>query len=149
MKTMKLNRSRDNRKLLLRNLATSVILYESVTTTRPRGRAVSAVVDRLIQIAINEDALLARRKLMTYLTNEQATTKVLNELVKRYEKDSSGFTRRITIPPRKGDGAPQVVVQLTKTVLVPTDKAEITPEKKGKKVDEMTNKKEEITHETN
>lgn len=118
MNTTTFGRKRDQRNLLLRNLATSVILYESVTTTEAKGRTVQPIVDRLISIAKKNDKLTARRQLMAYLTDENAVTKVLNELTKRFEGTNSGFTRRYRLTPRAGDGAPQVMVQLTKTVLL-------------------------------
>jgi large subunit ribosomal protein L17 len=135
MKMLKLNRSRDNRKLLLRNLTTAVIVYESIITTPPRGKAVSSMVDRIMTIGLTDTPLVARRKLAAYLTDEQAVVKVLDELIKRYQGTSSGFTRRFALPPRKGDGAPQVVVQMTKTVLLD-----------AKKDQKNTGKKEIETH---
>lgn len=111
-------RKRDQRNLMLRNLATSVILYESVTTTDAKGRAVQPIVDRLIRTGQSEDKLTARRKLMAYLTDEKAVNKILEELVTRFNDRQSGFTRRYQLPPRLGDGAPRVIVQLSKTVLL-------------------------------
>jgi large subunit ribosomal protein L17 len=138
MKMLKLNRSRDNRKLLLRNLTTGVILYESIITTPPKGRAVSAMIDRIMTIGLTDTPLVARRKLMAYLTDEQAVVKVLDELTKRYSEIKSGFTRRYALPPRKGDGAPQVVVQLTKTVLLDTQKKVINEKEIEKDSHEAT-----------
>lgn len=113
-----LGRKRDQRNLLLRNLATSVILYESVTTTEAKARNVQPIVDRMIYLGQAEDKLTARRRLQAYLTDEKAVLKVLNELSERFNDRTSGFTRRFRLPARIGDGAAQAVIQLTKTVLV-------------------------------
>ena len=44
----KFGRERGPRKALLSNLATSVILYEKVTTTEAKAKAVRPVVERLV-----------------------------------------------------------------------------------------------------
>jgi large subunit ribosomal protein L17 len=128
-------READTRKLLIRNLVTSVILYESVVTTEAKARAVQPCVERIIRIGQSKDPLTARRQLQAYLLDENAVNKVLDELASRMSDRTSGFTRRFSLPPRKGDGSPQVIIQLTKSALIPdatgTDEAKTTrPAKK-------------------
>jgi large subunit ribosomal protein L17 len=115
-------RKRDDREQMLRNLATSVILYESVTTTEAKARVVQPIVERLIRIAQTDAPVTARRRLSTYLTDENAVTKTLTELKDRFSDKTSGFTRRFRLPARLGDGAPQALIQLTNTVLLQEDK---------------------------
>ncbi len=127
-------RLRDTRELLIRNLATSVLLYESVTTTEAKGRAVQPVIDRLFRIARQSDKIAARRSLLGYITDENAVKKLLEELVPRLGDRTSGFTRRFRLPARLGDGAPQVIIQLTKTVLIdPKTEQNSTPKEKSVK----------------
>jgi large subunit ribosomal protein L17 len=109
-------RKRDARGLLLRNLAASVILYESVTTTEAKARTVQPIVERLLRIGQSTDKVTARRKLMAYLTDENAVKKILEELTTRFNDRTSGFTRRYRIPVRPGDGAPLAMIQLTKNI---------------------------------
>lgn len=109
-------RKRDSRNLLIRNLAASVILYESVTTTQAKARFVQPFIERLITIGKNPDKLTARRQLSTYLPDEKAITKILEELTTRFADQTSGYTRRIGLAPRAGDGAPMTLLQLSKTV---------------------------------
>lgn len=135
-------RNRDQRNLLIRNLATSVILYESVVTTAARGKVVQPVVDRLIRVGQNDDKITARRQLQSYILHPNAVDKILNELVHRYEGQTSGFTRRFHLPNRKGDGAPQVVIQLTKSVLL----TKPAPSEPGKRTNNK-NAKEKVASE--
>lgn len=109
-------RLRDQRNILLRNLATSVILYESVVTTEAKGRSVQPFVERLISIAKKEDRLSARRQLMKHIFDEKAIHKLFDELVPRYADRTSGFTRRFRLSDRPGDGSPRMVVQLVDSV---------------------------------
>ncbi len=120
-------RDRDQRKLLFRNLATSVILYESVITTEDKARAIQPIVERIIRLGQDSDTLTTRRLLRSYLADENAITKVLNELSGRFNDRTSGFTRRIHMPPRAGDGAPRVMLQLTKTAILPEHQMQPVP----------------------
>ncbi len=123
MKRSSFGRNRDDREQMLRNLATSVILYESVTTTETKARVIQPIVEHLIHIAKTDTPLMARRRLMSYLTDENAVNKVMNELTARYSDKTSGFTRRFRLPARLGDGAPQAIIQLTNSVLFQDAKA--------------------------
>lgn len=116
MQKASFGRKKDSRNLMLRSLATSVILYESIITTDTKGRTVQPIVDRLLKIGQQEDKVNARRQLLAYLVDPKAVDKILNELVSRFGARSSGFTRRFRLPNRLGDGAPQVMIQLTETV---------------------------------
>ncbi len=136
MKRSSFGRNRDDREQLLRNLATSVILYESVTTTETKARVIQPIVEHLIHIAKTDTPLMARRRLMSYLTDENAVNKVLDELTTRYSDKTSGFTRRFRLAPRLGDGAPQAIIQLTNSILFADNKPADakTPAKAGAKV---------------
>lgn len=122
-------RKRDDRTMLLRNLATSVILYESVMTTEARAREVQPIVDRLMSLAQRLDRISAYRGLKQVLTDENAVRKVLDELISRFEGQTSGFTRRMRVAPRAGDGAPRALIQLTKMAIAPAGTAVTKAEK--------------------
>ena len=47
-KTIKLDRKSGPRKALLKNLAASVIIYEKVTTTEAKAKAVKPLVEKLV-----------------------------------------------------------------------------------------------------
>ncbi len=114
MKPSSFGRKRDSRNLLLRNLAASVILYESVKTTAAKASSVQPIVEHLIHIGKTTDRLTARRQLLHYLPDEKAILKILDELTPRYKDQTSGYTRRYPLAPRLGDSAPLAVIQLTK-----------------------------------
>ncbi len=127
-------RTRDSRMLMLRNLAASVLLYETVTTTEAKARAVQPLVDKLIKVGQSEDRLSALRYLSAILSDEKAVKKVLDELAPRYQGVQSGFTRRMSLPPRLGDGARLSVIQLTKNAkLEAAEKSDKKPDAKAKK----------------
>lgn len=108
-----LSRKNANRKSLLRNLTTSLILYERVTTTSPKAKELQPIVEKIITKA-KEDNLTSRRALLGYLFDKNATKKVFEVLVPRYKKVKSGFVKTYKIGPRPGDAAPMTIIEFIK-----------------------------------
>ena len=95
----------------VRNQATSLVLYEKITTTVTRARALKSVVEKLVTIA-KANNLAARRRLNAYLLTRGAVRKLVEELGPRYSERKGGYTRSIKLGTRKGDGAPIAQVEL-------------------------------------
>lgn len=108
-----LDRKAGPRRALMRNLATSVILYEHVNMTEAKAKAVRPMVERLITRG-RVKSLANRRELMKVLMHESAVNKILEELGPRYAIRPGGYTRIIKLNPRKGDGAEIAQIQLVK-----------------------------------
>lgn len=127
----RLARKPDQARLLLKNLVTSVILYESVRTTKKRAQVARALVDRVITVGKTQRTDLAIRTLATMLTDANASKKILEVLKTRYAKRSSGFTRMKPLGQRQGDGALLVQLSLVDSAApVTSEKSEATPTKK-------------------
>ncbi|MFO0780725.1 MAG: 50S ribosomal protein L17 [Candidatus Gracilibacteria bacterium] len=105
-------RPRDARRLLLGNLATSIMIHEKIQTTQAKAKAVQPLVDDLINIAKRKEKRLAIRSLNSVLQSELASRKVMEELTKRYAERKSGYTRITPIKFRAGDAAPLVQIEL-------------------------------------
>lgn len=107
----KLNRPSQHRKLLLRNLVSSVIQYEYIDTTDAKAKALLPLLDKCINIAKKKD-LNARRRLNQELTNELAIRKLLEVLADRFQERTSGFASLVKLGKRKGDAAEIIRVSL-------------------------------------
>lgn len=107
-----LGRKPPARRMLLRNLATSLILYESIRTTKTRAKVVQPLLERMIVRAKSRPLQLAIRNLNRVLTDESACRKMMEVLVQRFAKRPSGFTRIAHLGRRKGDGAEMVRLSL-------------------------------------
>lgn len=108
-----LSRKYANRKSTLRNLATSLVLYERIKTTTAKAKELRPVVERLFSRALKND-LNARRYLLSYLFDENATKKVFEVLVPRFKGITSGFIKTYRLGKRLGDGADIMIVELVK-----------------------------------
>ena len=106
-----LDRKKEPRELMLRNLASSILIYEKVKTTEAKARAVRRLVEKTITIAKNDD-LASRRKLIDILPQKMAVKKCLEVLGKRFKDRKGGYTRIVKLGSRPGDGAMTVIIEL-------------------------------------
>ena len=106
-----LDRKKAPREAMLRNLASSVLIYEKVKTTEAKAKAVKPLVERMITIAKKGD-LNSRRKLIQVLLQKMAIKKAMEVLGERYKTRAGGYTRIIRLDRRQGDGAQMVLLEL-------------------------------------
>jgi len=121
----KLGRKSDNRDHMLRNLATSLVLYEQIDTTLAKGKEVKSFLDKILSRSKNAD-LTTLRQLNKVFFDKNAVKKIISELIPRYEKRKSGFIKSYHLKNRLGDNAPMM-----RLVLV--DKMVFTEEKPDQK----------------
>ncbi|HWO78623.1 MAG TPA: 50S ribosomal protein L17 [Bacillus sp. (in: firmicutes)] len=119
MSYRKLGRTSDQRKALLRDLATDLIISERIETTEARAKELRSVVEKMITLGKRGD-LHARRQAAAYIRHEvaneesgqDAIQKLFSEIAPRYEERQGGYTRIMKLGPRRGDGAPMVIIEL-------------------------------------
>lgn len=90
--------------MLLRNLATSLVIYEKINTTKAKAKAVQPIMDKIINLG-KKNNLTSRRTLLQILTTSKAVKKIFEVLAPRYQSRNSGYTRILNLSPRHGDGA--------------------------------------------
>ena len=106
-----LGRKLGHRKMLMRNLATSFVLYEKIKTTETKAKELKPIVEKLISKSAKNN-LAVRRQLLSFFTDEMAVKKLLDVIGPRYEKRPGGYTRIRKIGNRQGDNAPVVQLEL-------------------------------------
>lgn len=100
------------RKLLIGNLATSLVLHGKIKTTKARAKALQPVMEKLIICAKRKERKDAIRETGRVLQNELSSKILFEELTKKYQNRETGFTRITEIGFRSGDAAPQVQIEL-------------------------------------
>lgn len=95
----------------LRNQLTSLVLYESITTTTFNAKNLEPFVNHFFNRVKSAD-LNAKKLAHSTLFDKKAITKVFEEILPRYKSDDTTFVRSLRMSPRKGDNAPQTMVAL-------------------------------------
>jgi len=106
-----LDRKKGPRELMLRNLASSILIYEKVKTTKAKAQAVRPLVEKMITSAKVGD-LNSRRGLIKVLLQKNAVKKAMDVLGDRYKNRPGGYTRTTKLGVRPGDGAEMVQIEL-------------------------------------
>lgn len=108
----KLSRKRDQRKALLRNLASALFLKEKITTTETKAKELSSFAEK--QITKSKTASLAARRLLLRNFSKEIVKKLIEEIAPGYKEREGGYTRIIKLGPRKSDGARMAIIELVK-----------------------------------
>ncbi|ELS00561.1 ribosomal protein L17 [Xenococcus sp. PCC 7305] len=101
----------DQRKALLRSLATQIIRHGQITTTKTRAKAVRKEVERMITLA-KDGSLAARRRALAYLYDKKLVSDLFNEVKERYSDREGGYTRIVRTKRRRGDNAEMAIIEL-------------------------------------
>ncbi len=106
-----LGRPADQRKALLRGLATQLIREGRVTTTKARARALRDEAERMITLA-KDGSLAARRRAMGYIYDKGLVHALFDKAQARYGDRNGGYTRIIRTVRRRGDNAEMSIIEL-------------------------------------
>ncbi|MBW4486619.1 MAG: 50S ribosomal protein L17 [Trichocoleus desertorum ATA4-8-CV12] len=107
-----LGKPADQRRALLRALATEVIRNGRITTTKTRAKAVRSEVEHMITLA-KDGSLAARRQAMGYLYDKQLVHALFEQASTRYGDRQGGYTRILRTVSRRGDNADMAIIELT------------------------------------
>ena len=131
-----LGRPADQRKAVLRALATELLRHDEIETTLAKAKAVRSHAEKIItkgkhgqvgyykalhEKAKNGDKEAAkevarvvhlRRQVSSYLYDKEVVRKVFDNIAPRYKDRQGGYTRIIKIGPRRGDNSEMAIIQL-------------------------------------
>lgn len=100
----KLHRERDQRRALVKGLADSLIIHESIETTLPKAKEVVPYVEKLITKAKKGD-LHNRRQVIAKLQTVSSAHKLVDEISPKLKGRTSGHLRIEKTQLRRGDNA--------------------------------------------
>ena len=130
-----LGKAQDQRKALLRSLATELFVHGEIITTMARAKALKPYAEQIITLAKKGD-LNSRRQALRYVYDKEIgnfinlETGEINEvkdeksaphtvlrklfviLSKQYSSRQGGYTRIFRLPPRRGDASEMALIQL-------------------------------------
>ena len=108
----RLGRDSSHRKAMFRNMAASLIEFESISTTLSKAKELRRKLEPLITLA-KEDGVSRRRMAFNKLRNKTAVGKLFNDIGPRFKERPGGYLRILKKGRRPGDSAPMALIQLT------------------------------------
>lgn len=109
---LRLNQKPKHAAMVVRNLATSLLLYESIRTTEKRAQVVRPIVERLIRVARTKTEREAIRSINRVVTDKNACRKLLEVYRGADIGRTGGLTRIVALGARRGDAASLVEISL-------------------------------------
>lgn len=114
----KLGRTSSQRKALMRDLITDLIINEKIETTLTKAKELRRLVDRMVTLG-KKNTLASRRRAAMLVRfeytdeekNEFALQKLFNTIAPRYQDRNGGYTRVLKLMPRQGDNAPMAIIE--------------------------------------
>ena len=109
-KGRKLGRQRDQRRALLKGLATGLVMEESIETTLPKAKELVRYIEKLITKA-KKGNLANRRAVIAGLSTQVAAVKLVDQIAPQLAGRTSGHVRVERTRLRVGDGAQMAIVE--------------------------------------
>jgi len=100
-----------HREAMLRNMVTSLLEHESITTTDARAKAVRSLADNMITLGKRGD-LHARRQAMQTIRSKRVASLLFDEIAPRFSNREGGYVRVVKKGFREGDRAAMSLVEL-------------------------------------
>lgn len=110
--TRKFGRKVDVRRALMRSLARSLVLHESIETTEAKAKELRPYVEKLVTKG-RAGSVVARRAIDAVIGAE-ASKKVMTDLAPRYAKRTGGYTRITKSGIRRSGAVPMARISFVK-----------------------------------
>lgn len=122
-KGRKFGRERDQREALIKSLAESLIIHESIETTLEKAKDLRPYVEKLVTKA-KKGGLHNRRQVIKSLQTLEAAHKLVDEIAPKITRES-GYLRIVKTDNRRGDNAQMAKISFVDDLssAKPADKA--------------------------
>lgn len=117
----RLRRNSSQRKALLRDLVTDLILNGRIETTETKAKELKRLADKMVTLGkttgSDEKKLHARRQAASFIRFEKAedgqyaVQKLFSEIAPKFANRNGGYTRVIKTGFRRGDAAPMAIIE--------------------------------------
>lgn len=106
-----LSRKSQHRKLMLGNMACSLIMHKRIKTTVAKAKALKRFVEPLVTRS-KENSTHNRRMCFKYLQQKEAVTELFTDVAAKVGDRPGGYTRIVRIGNRYGDNAEMCIIEL-------------------------------------
>lgn len=128
-----LSRKSQHRKLMLGNMACSLIMHKRIKTTVAKAKALKRFVEPLVTRS-KENSTHNRRMCFKYLQQKEAVAELFSDVAAKVGDRPGGYTRIIRIGNRYGDNAEMCIFELVDyNEIYTTEKKATTGKKKRRR----------------
>ncbi|UOF94615.1 MAG: 50S ribosomal protein L17 [Bacteroides sp.] len=106
-----LSKQYKHRKLMLSNMAASIIIKKRIYTTLAKAKALRTYVEPIINKA-KLDNMNSRRLVFRYLQDKKSALELFNNIANKIANRNGGYTRIIRTECRNGDNAQKCFIEL-------------------------------------
>jgi large subunit ribosomal protein L17 len=124
----KLGRNSSHRKAMMRNMVTSLLDLEKITTTDARAKELRKIAEKMITLG-KRGTLHARRQALQVIMDKDVVGKLFERIAPRYADRPGGYTRIVKLGYRQGDNAALSLIELVEEEFTPKTKKEKPVEK--------------------
>lgn len=114
----RLGRTTSHREAMFRNMVTSLLSHEKITTTDAKAKEIRSVAEKMITLGKRGD-LHSMRLAAAYIREKSVVTKLFTTIAPRYKERLGGYTRIIKLGIRQGDTAPISLIELVEEEMQP------------------------------
>lgn len=114
----RLGRKTSHREAMFRNMVTSLLNHEKITTTDAKAKEIRSVTEKMITLGKRGD-LHSMRLAASFIREKSVVTKLFSTIAPRYKERSGGYTRIIKLGLRHGDTAPVSMIELVEEAFTP------------------------------
>src|SRR5512146_1306115 len=107
----RLGRATSHRTAMFRNMVTSFLSHERITTTDAKAKELRSLAEKMITLGKRGD-LHAMRQAASVIRDKKVVTKLFTTIAPRYKERPGGYTRIVKLGIRPGDNAPVSVLEL-------------------------------------
>lgn len=126
----RLGRKTSHREAMFRNMVTSLLNHEKITTTDAKAKEIRVVAERMITLGKRGD-LHSMRLAASVIREKSVVSKLFSTIAPRYKERSGGYTRIIKLGARLGDAAPISIIELVEEEIKPSKVKQISSVKKA------------------
>ena len=98
-------------RLMLANMATSLFQHGRIVTTLPKAKRLRPLAERLVTFAKRGD-LHSRRRVLRVVRDKSVVHVLFTQIAEQMKQREGGYTRIVKIAARRGDTAPQAIIEL-------------------------------------
>lgn len=106
----KFGRETNQRRALLKSLASNLIVHEKIVTTEPKAKELRSFIEKLVTKA-KADTVATRRNLNEYLSSAKNVGKLVKDIAPKYKDRKGGYTRVVKMGTRGGDGSKMAIIE--------------------------------------